>query len=584
MRRYRHIHRRRYGDYPHEGPVRRNVMRSVLLVIVLFVAVKWVLAYFGVGNTIQQQGSTLHITDTAHVEVSIEGGELKRAENEQKLYPGDRVTTGIASHAVLSFFDHAVVRLNELTDLTIEESHSAVMTSQLSLLLREGSIWISTPEKQIFSGSMTRTVRTADMTLSLPSNTESVVTERSLVVFRADGLGVTLDAKEGVVPVIVGEGQKFVLPPSYTEETDLYAYRSPLDPLAVQSLFVQESRAELARSRAVAATEGNPVTPENTEPEEDDLLSVTVPENNAILKAPTVEVRGTAGRNIASVRINGYTAPFEQGTRTFALEIALPDEDQVEIAVAGLDTDGSVLKEVRRMVSRDRKPPASPKITSPAHEGQTYRTGSERFVIAGTVSPDTISVIVNDYKLQLYKPGSTTWTYLASTSIDNLHAGTNVYSVVSMNRGGYRSAPAVLTVLLEEGPEGVVEVGNESSSGSATTAEDTESSEAFNVRELPKNAPLQPGSLQVTGPTPGTHHTATGSSFLIQGTTVPSTFSLWVNDYRLRLYEPGKTTWNYIADTNLRTLHRGQNEYTIVTRDNQNRILDTLTYLVEYQP
>ena len=142
-RRHRHIHRRRYGGYSGEPPVQKNVIGIVILVIVLIVCGKWVLTYFGVGNTIQRHGSTLTMANLGNVQVSIEGGEFKRAENEQKLYPGDRLTTGVGAHAVLTFFDKTAFRLNELSDVTIEETFSGENTSEISLYIQEGSVWVS---------------------------------------------------------------------------------------------------------------------------------------------------------------------------------------------------------------------------------------------------------------------------------------------------------------------------------------------------------------------------------------------------------------------------------------------------------
>lgn len=99
---------------------------------------------------------------------------------------------------------------------------------------------------------------------------------------------------------------------------------------------------------------------------------------------------------------------------------------------------------------------------------------------------------------------------------------------------------------------------------------------------LPNNVPLLPGTLIVTNPTPGTHHTATGSEFLLEGATPTITDSVWVNGYRLQLYVHGKTFWNYIAATKYGTLKRGTNAYRINARNDKGEIIDSMTYTVEY--
>ncbi|NOS67597.1 MAG: hypothetical protein HOO67_04515, partial [Candidatus Peribacteraceae bacterium] len=101
---------------------------------------------------------------------------------------------------------------------------------------------------------------------------------------------------------------------------------------------------------------------------------------------------------------------------------------------------------------------------------------------------------------------------------------------------------------------------------------------------LPTNAPLSPGTLTVTLPTAGTTHTETGTGFLLEGATSAQTSTIAVNDYVLQLYKPGKTTWNYIAETGLNNLKKGKNVYVIVARNAKQEILDTMTYTVEYAP
>lgn len=568
---------RRQSEYDVQNSgLRRSAMGVALILIVLFVVGKIVLSYFGVGNAIARMGTTLTMEHEGSVQVSIEGGDLKRAENEQKLYPGDTVTTGPSSRALLTFFDDTKIHLDEMTNVSVEESAHGQQKSELSVFLKEGTIWVASPNKITFSGAIQRTIGTPLMEVTIPPRTEAVLTSRSIVVFSADGIGATLKPDKAVIPIIVGEGQKFVLPADLQGSEDLYAYRSPLDSYALASEFVEESR-RMHTGESDTETNGteDPVQPPL---EEDEDLIVHTPKNDTTVTLSTVDVTGQVGRKVSRIRVNGYNAPIDEKNRTFAQQLALPDQDDVEIVIVALSQDDDVLSEIRRQVHRDRKPPEQPGILRPAKNGETYNTNSERFLIEGTAPEGTVGIIVNDYRLQLFEPGNRTWSYLASTSINNLKPGKNTYNVIAINKGGYKSEPAVLTIILGEGETGVV---REESGEGEPQAEKPET-EAFTPDTLPSNSPLKPGSLRVTGPTPGTMHSATGTAFLIEGTTVPETESLWVNDYRLRLFEPGKTTWNYIADTTLGTLKRGRNAYKIVTRNTKGEIIDTLTYVVQY--
>jgi hypothetical protein len=88
----------------------------------------------------------------------------------------------------------------------------------------------------------------------------------------------------------------------------------------------------------------------------------------------------------------------------------------------------------------------------------------------------------------------------------------------------------------------------------------------------------------VTGPGEGTEYTftGTGGSFLLEGTVPKETNSVWVNGYKLRLYVAGKTFFNYIADAKFSTLKKGTNTYVINARNEEGKILDTVTYTVTY--
>ncbi len=210
----------------------------------------------------------------------------------------------------------------------------------------------------------------------------------------------------------------------------------------------------------------------------------------------------------------------------------------------------------------------------PAKGGETFRTQQTEIVIRGGAPKGTESITVNEYKLQLYKAGSETWSYLAKTDLGNLRAGSNTYTIVSIDSAGQKSAPVTLTILLEPGEGGVVT--NPSGGGTSSAAS------VISETSLPQNAPLTPGVLKVTGPTAGTAHTATGGELLIEGTTSAATASIWVNGYRLQLFQSGKTYWNYIAKEDFQNLKKGTNVYKVVARNSDGQILDTLEYTVTY--
>jgi hypothetical protein len=519
-----------------------------------------------VGNVIQRAAAILHAEERA-VQVSLEGEDLQRAQNGMKLYPGDTISTAGGAHASLSFFDGTFVRLDERTDLAIVESARGKKRSALSLEIREGGIWIAVPPVSVFTGAILRTVRTELLSYTLPTRMEGILSEDAAIIFAADGAGVTVEAVRRM-PIFLGEGQQLRLPVGITDlRNDLYAYRTPLDPVLFRTSFVEKSRAEKQQALAARSPTEESELPEGT------VLSLTRPTNGLTVTTRTLQIAGKVGEGVVGVRVNEHPVALDE-SHTFFQELALPeDATEFTVRVEALDGEGVVLDEVSRVVKRELRPITPPTIGTPVKEGEIFRTQRQELVIRGTAPLGAIGILVNDYRLQLFTPGDSSWNYLASRRLENLHDGKNVYEVFAIDASGKKSEPARITILVEEGPEGIVKETEE-------TKETKETDEA----ELPTNPPLTPGVLRVMGPTPGIAHTATGSEFLLEGTTSRETASVWINDYRLQLYTPGRTFWNYIASVELRTLKRGSNVYRIIARNAKGEILDALEYTVTFRP
>ncbi|MDD5623625.1 MAG: FecR domain-containing protein [Candidatus Peribacteraceae bacterium] len=571
--------RHRHGFYPlAQSSPKTRVIRSalgvVLLLILLYIVGSWTLDRFGIGTSTKQTAVALAIEKRGVTQVSLDGSDFTQAETDLKLYSSDRVKTGPNSSATLTFFDGTMLRLAERTDLSILKSDLSTKESTLSVELHDGTLWILTPTRAAFSGAIVRTIETSALTFALPSRTEAVLAPRAVTVFAADGLGIQASIPRVALPIIIGEGQQFSLPESASVKEDLYQYRSPLDSRTLLSSFVEESRSLVAlRESGQDIVMGSGAL---TGGDTNAILTVTNPANDSTVLSATVKVEGQVSRKVASVRINGYLARIDDAKRTFSQELTLPDEDEVSITVEALDEQGNVLEKTLRRLTRDRKPPAPPAFTVPAKTGETYRTQQTELVIRGSAPQDAIGIVVNDYRLQLFKPESGEWSYLASTKLANFQEGENIFTAYAINAGGYQSDPVTLTIILGGEGEGVI------ARPATQTGAAVSSAKEVTEAELPQNAPLLPGTLTVTGPTPGAAHTATGSSLLLEGTVPKETASVWVNGYKLRLYTAGKTFWNYIADVQYGTLKKGMNTYVINARNAEGKILDTLTYTVTY--
>lgn len=548
--------RHRRGTYAMaRTPVLPSLIRLAVLVgvvlLILWLLGRWILGFFDGSSSLQRAKVDL-AAETGTVNIAIDGGLMQRAEGASKLYAGDKVQTGGNGRARLTFPDGTTVRLNAQTEVSIDRSDMGEESAVFALTLDRGELWIATPESG--SGAVTRTVETPAVTFTFPADTKAHVGERWVSVFAADGEGVHAETADGNGKLDIGEGQKFLLPETGSAQSG----RSALQPVDWEDAFVRASLGQTA------------IPGGSTDLTAQETLKVTAPPDNAVIREGTVKAQGTYGDGVKSVRVNGHAAILSEDARTFSLELALEGTGPVTLLVEALDDGGTVLESVRRTIRRDATPATAPTILKPAAAGQTYRTSASEIVISGEVPAATSAVYVNEYRLQLFQEGNRTWSYLARTDLNNLKPGSNVFNVTAVDAAGTRSPAATLTILLEAGTEGIVS----SASGTASSAAPDEST-------LPKNDPLLPGTLEVTGPTAGLTHTQTGAELLIEGKTSAQTDSVWVNGYKLQLYKPGKTTWNYIAKVDYGNLKRGTNTYRIVVRNAKNEILDTVTYTVE---
>lgn len=510
-------------------------------------------------------------------QVSLQGGDWQRGEQSLKLYTGDAVATRATGHAVLTFFDGSRMRLDQSTELRINKIlRGNGKQSEFSVEVRSGRLSLATPNLAIFTGAILRRVETASYIADIPSDVSALLSADVVTVLRSSGLGLNIQLKNvragNASQIYVGEGQTLALSEDSRRQiaggADPYTFRDPLTADTLKDEFLTKSYAQLSTlvltlPSATSGGSGAIATPTDGQ----DLV-LSAPGNRAKVTGNAVTVSGNVSQRIRNVLVNGYDAPIKPN-RSFSLELALsPTEETTLVQVKAQDPQGITLAEENRTVIRELKPFEPVRMKSPVASGATLTTAQQEIEITGEAPNGTAGIVVNDYKLQLFKPGARTWSYLASTRIGNLQLGKNVFTIYALDENGRRSTPTTITIIVDP------------TAGAASSAGGTAS--ATSQPPLKQNPPLLPGTLKVTGPVAGTAAEITESEVLLEGTTSPDTASISVNGYTLSLYVAGKTTWNYIASTELTTLKEGKNVYRVVSRNADGEILDVLEYTMTY--
>lgn len=548
----------------------RAFMRVVILMLALFVAwylITKVLALFdySIGR---KTATTLTIrSGFESVQVSLQGGEFQRAETNLRLYEGDAVSVRGNADTLLTFFDGSRLRLDRDSDILIGGSESVQNgSSSITVAVRSGRIWLSTPTEKSYSGTIIRTITTKNFSARIPAGTHAMISAAMVTVLRAGGAGVLMTIAGATEKnIIVGEGQYLGLSDEaktvIAEGGDPYEFRDPLTSQMLKDDFLMTSYALLSQNTSPKSGSGGAVF--------DNLggidLTLSSPENHADSKTKTLTVSGKVSNRVALVLVNGQSVPLKKD-RTFSVDMNLGKEVTATLHVEAQDMQGITLSAIDRIITNSFKATVDPvRFKSPVASGGTLTTGQREVEITGEAPAGAAAIVMNEYKLQLFKPGSRTWSYLASTALGNMVVGKNTFTVTVLDSEGNKSPPRSIFIVF-------------STSGPANATGSTD------LPPLKQNAPLAPGSLSVTGPAAGTDTTTDQKEIILEGITSPDTSSISVNGYTLSLYLAGKTTWNYIASTELSTMKRGRNVYRIVSRNKDGEILDVLEYTINFRP
>lgn len=566
-------YRRSYA-YPTEprrrggaGRLLKNLILLIIVGAVIWYGSQWLLSLFGIGDFGSRRPITATV-ESAPVRVAFEGGLLQETEDTVPLYAEDRIATGAGGSASLTLLDGSEIFLDENTEVAVVHSSGDEDDGMVELMLVSGRMWVDSVVSTGTPETMERIVQTESWETNVPAGMHALVGMSQIAVVEnmSDDLTVTFATEESVT---LSEGQMLTIPESLVGQSAI-GLRSAITPSFYEDSFIIARQADTGGSTRNGQEGEQPVG----------LLTINRPSEGQAVSTQTVQITGEIDESVDRVRVNGYQANIDRRTLTFTQELSVSEAENgsLRIQVEALDERGLIVERASRTVQVATQDLSAPTITEPSGNGTTFRTNAEEVVIRGTVPQGTAGVRVNDYSLQLFDPTQQSWNYVASRELGNLVVGTNTYNVVALDAAGNAGATATITIVWGQGNEGV--------QTSSTPSQENSISGPTSDENLPGNDPLSPGVLTVTSPIEGTTYSvpATSTGFLLEGGTSANTATVWVNGYRLRLYEAGKTFWNYIASTELSTLQRGENQYEVIARDSENRIIDRLIFTATFNP
>lgn len=501
-----------------------------------------------------QTSFTLSSTTPEQVSVQI-GTDWKQNVTDIKLYAENQVRTN-NGYATMFNTEGELVVLSTNADMKIVSSTKNEAQIEWTLALTDGSMFVRTLPNTI---ATKRIIELQGFRVEVPNESELMVTPNSVLVLHDNSAGAQLWFPSLNEPVLVGEGQSFMLPADAdtTDISALYAIRTAID---AAQLTGNELLTHVAATNTPAVEIGTA-----------SLLTVTEPQDNAEIITPTTLVTGEVDPTVVSVEVNGNIVPI-QSNKTFRVDIAVPI-GTFTITTVAKNTDSIIITQDVRTVTRTAGAPEnslSIQITEPVAGGLTFTTAADAVAIRGTASANVAKIFVNDYVLQLYTPGQKNWQYIADTALRNFTIGTNIYKVTAQSADGTVSAPVTITIV---------------KSASSVNLQSSTSSKASAISSTVSIVNTnQTAQIVRTGPTADAQYTTTNSEVIIEGTIRGRAESVWVNGYQLQLFNPQRGIWNYLANTKLNTLAAGTNTYKIEARDAAGAILDTNTLTINYTP
>ncbi len=488
------------------------------IVIIIFVAII-IAGWRLMGSILVDDTSTqssekvlLEIETGSAKAMTSTGSEWKNIPSNIYLYEGEKVRTQSDGRMTLTFFDQNIARLDKRSEVKIETLQLEGSKSTVGLRLDEGQVWIDVKNElssASYSVSMDNLLVEATNAIFAVSAPGTVYVLSGSVTAKVVDNGTVADQAE------VGVGQQVTVDALIAKEITAGAEKDLI--FAIDDSFKGSNWYRWNQTQS-----GTDILPDDVSDTEE------AEEDNA----------------------DGDTAEDT-------------DEAQNE------DTAEDDAKDSKVKDPNDKEAPDIPTITDPGSNDESVEIDDVVMNIEGTVSADTAVVIVNDYRLARYIPGSEEFRYTANVGFENLEVGDNEYRVIAEDENGNKSEAAIITLVLTQ------EVYDEK-----ITEEEKE------VVTEDEGAPTASatGGVSITSPNNGDNLVTSETSFEIKGEVPDTTAKVLVNDYQLQGFTAGDTAYKYNANSTLDTLKIGElNTYTVKAYDAEGELIGTAIMTIDVE-
>ena len=516
-----------YYQYKRRAPRRSGAdYIKPFIVIAIFVAIivaGWNLLssmLIGEEMPLSEEKVFLDIETGSAKAMTASDASWKNVPTSINLYKGEKVKTLSDGRVTLSFFDDNLVRLDKGSELEISELSQEAEKEIIDFGLAEGKAWVNIDSMR--GGKTDFHLTTSMIRLKTSGGIMAVSYPGTVYVLSGSAEVDVLRQNDVIKSVRVGVGQQLQVDEGITVDLDEGLDKEIL--FALDDSFKTSNWYRWNRQKDGLESLDEDVS-------EDDGSMV-----EELDESDTAEVIDSADEE-----------------ETVDEEAVVQEEEEEED------------------LSDDKTPPETPQFTDPGHNGDTIELEDIQQELSGTVSEDTYVVVVNDYRLTQYKPGSGKFSYKANVAYKNLKLGENEYKVTALDKAGNESEAGIITLSLSQ------EVYDEK-------MEDQEEADDNKTESSAPAAASSEGGVKFTAPNDGENLVTSETEFELKGTVPEGTVKVLVNDYKLSGFSEGDTTFVYRAKASFKNLIIGEvNTYTAKAYDKDDVLLGTATMTIDVE-
>lgn len=565
-------------------------------VIIIFIAII-VFGWRALNTNLKDGGKStnervfLNIESGSVKAMTIDKNEWQDAPDNIYLYRGEKLKTGVDSRASLTFFDQSLIRLDINTELELTLLKKKDETNEIEIKLDEGALWnkverMSNPDSNfsIITDLLTIDSNGGVFEVTAPGSVHVIKGNIQVGIKNDDKIIKTLNLGVGqevnigsimIEKIINDEDTDFVLGLSDVfKKSNWYRWNMEKDGIIVA---YEESDEDGVETRLIASDDDNDDDIDDNDTEDTDdteilnadrLVYVVKPAKNTATNKGSISLEGFFDpEKITSVFVQGKKASITSKNKWKIYELSLSREGKNTLTIEAENKSGEKVTLDSFEIEYDKTPPATPVITEPVGADEPIIIDDIEQIITGIVDKDTDAVIVNDYQLGKYVPGSREFKYFAKMAYDNLEIGENEYLIHAKDKAGNKSEEVKIVLILEE-----------------ETVENAETKDPASDDETKTPTATSTGGVKFTSPNNGENLKSSETEFAINGEVPSTTVKVVVNDYQLKGYTAGDLIFKYRASSAMGNLVIGEkNTYTAKAYDEDDELIGSASITIDVE-